>query len=270
MALEPGTPASAAGAAARPTILLVDDQESIRAAVQKRLETDGFSVITCADGASALLAVGMQQPALVILDVGLPDIDGFELLRALRRTSDVPVVMLTARDEELDRVLGLELGADDYVPKPFSARELSARVRSVLRRARGGSMAGGGAAAGGVAPAATAPEPAAARPDDGERIAYDGLVVDITAREVVRRGKLVETTRREFDVLATLVAAPRRVFSREQLLRAAWDSSSDWQLPSTVTEHIRRLRLKLEDDPEQPQLIQTVRGVGYRFVPPGG
>lgn len=240
-------------------------------AVQKRLETDGFAVEACSDGASALLAVGTLKPDLVILDVGLPDLDGFELLRAIRRTSDLPVVMLTARDEELDRVLGLELGADDYVPKPFSARELSARVRSVLRRtAKGAATSGVAVSATAVAgdqagPAAT-PSPAT----EGERIVYDGLVVDLAAREVSRRGTVVETTRREFDVLAALVAAPRRVFSREQLLRAAWDSSSDWQLPSTVTEHVRRLRLKLEDDPDRPVLIQTVRGVGYRFVPPGG
>lgn len=250
-------------------------------AVQKRLETDGFAVEVRADGASALLAVGTVRPDLVILDVGLPDIDGFELLRAIRRTSDLPVVMLTARDEELDRVLGLELGADDYVPKPFSARELSARVRSVLRRtakgAAGGTSsasagapdAGAGSAAVAVSPAANA-SAVASPATAGERIAYDGLIVDLAAREVIRNGSVVETTRREFDVLAALVAAPRRVFSREQLLRAAWDSSSDWQLPSTVTEHVRRLRLKLEADPDRPVLIQTVRGVGYRFVPPGG
>lgn len=262
----------------RQTILLVDDQEAIRMAVQKRLETDGFAVEVRSDGASALLAVGTVRPDLVILDVGLPDIDGFELLRAIRRTSDLPVVMLTARDEELDRVLGLELGADDYVPKPFSARELSARVRSVLRRTAKGAAANGAPAGGvdasagtaavgsGAAGTAATASPATA----GERIAYDGLIVDLAAREVIRNGGVVETTRREFDVLAALVAAPRRVFSREQLLRAAWDSSSDWQLPSTVTEHVRRLRLKLEADPDRPVLIQTVRGVGYRFVPPGG
>ncbi len=244
-------------------------------AVQKRLELDGFAVEARSDGASALLAVGTIRPDLVILDVGLPDIDGFELLRAIRRTSDLPVVMLTARDEELDRVLGLELGADDYVPKPFSARELSARVRSVLRRTAKSAATAGAAA--GAAPATTAAPPvtaAAVVPPSpataGERIAFDGLVVDLASREVLRDGQVVETTRREFDVLAALVAAPRRVFSREQLLRAAWDSSSDWQLPSTVTEHVRRLRLKLEVDPDHPALIQTVRGVGYRFVPPGG
>jgi len=230
-------------------------------AVQKRLELDGFSVALCENGTAALATLDAQPPDLVILDVGLPDMDGFELLRAIRRTSDVPVVMLTARDEELDKVLGLELGADDYVPKPFSARELSARVRSVLRRTgRAAPVALGGASP------APAEAPAAA---DGERITFGDLVVDMAAREVRRDGRVVDTTRREFDVLAVLVAAPRRVFSREQLLRAAWDSSSDWQLPSTVTEHVRRLRIKLEADPDRPQLIQTVRGIGYRFVPPG-
>lgn len=224
-------------------------------AVQKRLELDGFIVLLREDGASALAAIEADPPDLVILDVGLPDMDGFELLRAIRRGSEVPVVMLTARDEELDKVLGLELGADDYVPKPFSARELSARVRSVLRRS-----------ARAATPAAVVEEPATAL---GDRVVHGDLVVDFAAREVRRGSRLVETTRREFDVLAALVAAPRRVFSREQLLRAAWDSSSDWQLPSTVTEHVRRLRIKLEDDADQPQLIQTVRGVGYRFVPPG-
>jgi len=252
----PGTDDGPAARPARQTILLVDDQEAIRMAVQKRLELDGFIVLLHEDGAGALAAIEADPPDLVILDVGLPDMDGFELLRAIRRGSEVPVVMLTARDEELDKVLGLELGADDYVPKPFSARELSARVRSVLRRS----------ARVATPVAAVVEEPAAA---PGDRVVHGDLVVDLAAREVRRGSRLVETTRREFDVLAALVAAPRRVFSREQLLRAAWDSSSDWQLPSTVTEHVRRLRIKLEDDADQPQLIQTVRGVGYRFVPPG-
>jgi DNA-binding response OmpR family regulator len=244
------------------TVLVVDDQETIVATVRAALEREGFDVDVCGDGPSALRRVRDEPPALVILDVGLPGMDGLEVLREIRRGADLPVVMLTARDDEFDRVLGLELGADDYVPKPFSPRELVARVKSVLRRS--GSA---------VPPATTAAPPGASFADDvwtSMRIEHGGLVVDLANREVLLRGELVETTRREFDLLAMLASSPRQVFSREQLLRSVWDSSSDWQAPATVTEHVRRLRQKLESDPTRPSMLLTVRGVGYRFVPPRG
>jgi len=177
----------------------------------------------------------------VVLDAMLPKLDGFDVLTQLRKKTDVPVILLTARTDEVDRVLGLELGADDYVVKPFSPRELAARVRSVLRRAR--------------------PLPSHRGLDFG-RIAIDGAT-----REVTKDDQVIELTPKEFDLLAFLAGSPRQVFSRSQLLEHVWDSSSDYQDPSTVTVHVRRLRRKLEDDPEQPAWLQTVWGVGYRFEP---
>ena len=240
-------------------ILVVDDQESIRLTVGAALERDGFDVDYCEDGARAIERITADPPALVVLDIGLPGADGMTVLRELRRSSDLPVIMLTARDEEFDRVLGLELGADDYVAKPFSARELVARVKSVLRRT--GSPVVDGASVSSTGPAGLEAE-------ESQRFDYGDLQIDLMSREVWMRGAAIETTRREFDLLVMLSGSPRRVFSREQLLRGVWDSSSDWQAPSTVTEHIRRLRQKLEWNPERPVLITTVRGVGYRFIPP--
>ena len=172
----------------------------------------------------------------------LPKLDGFSVLTEVRKAADVPVILLTARTEETDRVLGLELGADDYVVKPFSPRELAARVRSVLRRAR---------------PASTP-----------SQLEFDGLTIDGVSREV-RLGDddPVELTPKEFDLLAFLAASPRQVFSRGQLLEQVWDSSPDYQDPSTVTVHVRRLRQKIEADPDAPRWITTVWGVGYRFEP---
>ncbi len=180
----------------------------------------------------------------------LPGRDGLDILGDLRRTSDVPVILLTARGEEADRVVGLKLGADDYVVKPFSAAELSARVQSVLRRSQ---------------PAAAPASSPAAR--GGRSLAFDGLQIDLDTREVSVKGEAVEITAREFDLLAFLAASPRQVFSRQQLLEQVWDSSSDWQSDATVTEHVRRLRRKIEDDPDQPRWVTTARGVGYRFEP---
>jgi DNA-binding response OmpR family regulator len=243
------------GAAARGArILVVEDQPAVRATVRAALERAGYAVAECADGATAIVEVSRTGPDLVILDVGLPDMDGMDVLREIRRGSDLPVLVLTARGDEFDRVLGLELGADDYVVKPFSARELAARVRTILRRS-----AGSGAS---VRPASG---PDAAGLERDIRVIGD-LEIDRTAREVRRAGRAIETTRREFDLLVVLSASPGRVFTREQLLRAVWESSSDWQLPSTVTEHVRRLRLKIEDDPDRPRIVLTVRGVGYRFA----
>jgi DNA-binding response OmpR family regulator len=222
-------------------VLVVDDEPMVREVVAAYLAREGFAVDEAGDGERALELIGQTHPDLVVLDVMLPKLDGFSVLSKLRRIADVPVILLTARTEEPDRVLGLELGADDYVVKPFSPRELAARVRSVLRRARG----------------TAAPS----------RLEFDGLSIDGNTREVVVDGELVELTPKEFDLIAFLAASPRQVFSRGQLLEQVWDSSADYQDPSTVTVHVRRLRQKIEADPDQPRWITTVWGVGYRFEP---
>jgi DNA-binding response OmpR family regulator len=223
-------------------ILVVDDEPMVREVVVAYLEREGFSVDEATTGAAALKRIGESPPDLVVLDVMLPELDGFSVLTELRRSGDIPVILLTARTEETDRVLGLELGADDYVVKPFSPRELVARVRSVLRRAA----------------------PPTASPEIRD---FDGLVIDEQAREVSIDGNPIEMTPKEFDLIAFLARSPRQVFSRGQLLEQVWDSSADWQDPSTVTVHVRRLRRKMEKDPEQPRWITTVWGVGYRFEP---
>ena len=221
------------------------------------LEREGFLVDAVADGTAAVAALASGVYALVTLDVGLPGTDGLTLLRGIRRTSDLPVIMLTGRDEEIDRIVGLEIGADDYLTKPFSGRELVARVRAVLRRTERGGLGAFGAA-----------EPSAAASDGSrDRLLFGDLEIDLGAREVMVAGRRIDTTRREFDLLALMAASPRQVFSREQLLRAVWGSSGDWQSPSTVTEHVRRLRVKLEVDARRPRWVETARGVGYRFVP---
>lgn len=201
----------------------------------------GYEVECVGDGDRAVAAVRRDPPQLVVLDVMLPGRDGLSVLRELRRSGTVPVILLTARSDEVDRISGLEFGADDYVVKPFSPRELVARVRSVLRR---------------MAPEA-----------DGMPLEFDGLRIDPATREVQVDGRPVELTRREFDLLHFMATEPRRVFNRAQLLEHVWDSSSQWQDPSTVTVHIRRLRAKLERDPEEPRWIRTVWGIGYRFEP---
>jgi DNA-binding response OmpR family regulator len=223
-------------------VLVVDDEPMVREVVVAYLEREGFTVSEAADGPTALDLIGTTRPDLVVLDVMLPKLDGFSVLTEVRKAADVPVILLTARTEETDRVLGLELGADDYVVKPFSPRELAARVRSVLRRAR---------------PTSTP-----------SRLEFDGLTIDGVSREV-RLGDAdpVELTPKEFDLLAFLAASPRQVFSRGQLLEQVWDSSPEYQDPSTVTVHVRRLRQKIEADPDAPRWITTVWGVGYRFEP---
>jgi DNA-binding response OmpR family regulator len=225
-------------------VLVVDDEPMVREVVVAYLEREGFQVDEAATGLRALEQISDAAPDLVVLDVMLPEVDGFSVLTELRRSGNIPVILLTARTEEPDRVLGLELGADDYVVKPFSPRELAARVRSVLRRS---SQAG----------VARTPE----------ILEFDGLVIDEQAREVVVAGSPVEMTPKEFDLVAFLAHSPRQVFSRGQLLEQVWDSSADWQDPSTVTVHVRRLRRKIEQDPENPRWITTVWGVGYRFEP---
>lgn len=224
-------------------VLVVDDEPTVREVVVGYLRRDGHEVSEAADGPSALALLEAEDFDLVVLDMMLPGVNGLDILRRIRSTGDMPVIMLTARAEESDRVAGLELGADDYVVKPFSPRELAARVNGVLRRA---------------APKA---------PVTTDRLEFDGLVVDHRAREVTLAGELVELTPKEFDVLAHLAGAPRQVFSRADLLRDVWQSSPEWQDPATVTVHVRRIRNKIEADPEHPRWITTVWGVGYRFEP---
>ncbi len=223
-------------------VLVVDDEPMVREVVTAYLERDGFRVAEAADGRRALERIADEAPDLVILDVMLPEIDGLSVLARLRDAGDTPVILLTARAEEADRIVGLELGADDYVVKPFSPRELVARVRSVLRRSH-------------VPAVADAP------------LDFGDLVIDGRAREVTARGELVTLTPKEFDLLSFLAASPRQVFSRGQLLDHVWDSSAEYQDPSTVTVHVRRLRQKIELDPDAPRWITTVWGVGYRFEP---
>jgi DNA-binding response OmpR family regulator len=222
-------------------VLVVDDEPMVREVVARYLEREGFRVDAAGDGREARELIDRSPPDLIVLDLMLPEVGGLDILTELRRRSDLPVILLTARGEEPDRVVGLELGADDYLVKPFSPRELVARVRSVLRR--------------------SAPRPARSR------VEFDGLVIDPTTREVWVGDRAVELTPKEFDLLAFLAASPRQVFSRTQLLSQVWDSSPDWQDPSTVTVHVGRLRQKLEADPHNPRWVATVWGVGYRFEP---
>lgn len=225
---------------------MVDDEPTVRDVVAQYLRRDGHEVVEAADGAEALVLLEQDPPDLVVLDQMLPGVGGLEVLRRLRSTSDVPVIILTALAEEGDRIAGLENGADDYVVKPFSPRELAARVNGVLRRT--GTRTG-------------------TRIGDRPVLEFDGLRIDRTAREVRLGDRLVETTPKEFDLLAFLAGSPRTVFSRADLLREVWQSSPDWQDPATVTVHVRRIRNKIEQDPEHPRWIATVWGVGYRFEP---
>jgi DNA-binding response OmpR family regulator len=225
-------------------VLVAEDDVDLQGFLRETLEAEGMIVQTAADGAGALLAVGADPPDIVLLDLDLPDLDGLDVLSAVRRRGELPVIVLTGRRLEQDRVAGLERGADDYVLKPFSARELIARIRTVLRRADHGTVDA----------------------DVADVLTHEGLVIDRSAREVTVDGRKVELTKREFDLLAFLAAHPRRVFSRQELLSEVWGSSEDWQVPATVTEHVRRVRLKLETDPTNPKWIHNVRGVGYRFA----
>jgi DNA-binding response OmpR family regulator len=221
------------------TVLVVDDEPIVREVVVSYLERAGYRTLEAADGERARTLVEEASPSLVVLDVMLPRIDGLELCRWIRSRSDLPIILLTARGEEADRIVGLELGADDYVTKPFSPRELAARVRTVLRRT-------------------TAPGPVE------EQIEFGDVVVDATSREVTKAGELQTLTAREFELLWFLASHPRRVFSRQQLMDRVWGYSSAVDT-GTVTVHIRRLREKIEDDPSKPSHLETVWGVGYRF-----
>ncbi|MEV0649022.1 response regulator transcription factor [Phytomonospora sp. NPDC050363] len=229
-------------AAEAPHVLVVDDDPTVSDVVRRYLEHAGFRVTLAADGVAGLRAFREGAPDLVVLDLMLPGVDGIEVCRVLRSTSDVPVVMLTALGEEADRILGLRVGADDYVTKPFSPRELVLRVQSVLRR---------------VAPAGRAAA--------SEVLADGGLVVDAGARTATLDGAALALTVREFDLLAHLLRHPGRAFRRAELLEEVWGWNFGDQ--STVTVHVRRLREKVEADPADPRRIRTVWGVGYRFEP---
>jgi two-component system, OmpR family, phosphate regulon response regulator PhoB len=223
------------------TVLVVDDEPIVRDVVVRYLKREGYRTLEAADGDQARELLEHASPSLVVLDLMLPGTDGLSLCRWIRSRSDLPVIMLTARGEETDRIVGLEIGADDYVTKPFSPRELAARVRTVLRRA---------------AP----PLPAT------QTLSFDGLEIDAATRELIKEGELVRLTAKEFDLLWFLASNPRQVFSRGQLMDCIWgyDAAVD---TGTVTVHIRRLRKKIEDDPARPRFLETVWGIGYRFSP---
>ena len=227
-------------------ILVVDDEASVVEVVALYLKREGFTVRVARDGRSALDAMREQLPALVVLDLMLPEVDGLEIMRRLRNdnSSDVPVIMLTARRQETDRIYGLELGADDYVTKPFSPAELVSRVKAVLRRARGGRDS-----------------------EKGERpLNFKELSINPKTRIVTVRGQTIDLTATEFNLLWFMVSHPRQVFKRDQLLENVW-GFSEYVDPSTVTVHIRRLREKIEIDPSDPIHLLTVWGVGYKFDP---
>ena len=225
-------------------VLVVDDDPALSEVVGRYLRRDGFEVDYAADGPAGLAKALDTLPDLIVLDLMLPGLDGLEVCRRLRLVAPIPVVMLTALGEENDRIAGLEIGADDYVTKPFSPRELSARVKAVLRRA----------AAGSVTPSTSA-----------RRLAGAGCEVDLVAHQVRRDGELVALTTKEFDLLVHFMTNPGRAYRREELLEAVWG----WRFgdTSTVTVHLRRLREKIEADASAPRHLLTVRGVGYRFQP---
>lgn len=222
-------------------IVVVESDVEMRRTVQEALERDGYRVTGVGEGESLLAIVSGHHPDLVILALMLPDIQGLEVIRLLQDHGRIPCIVISWKGSDTDRVVGLELGADDYLAKPFSMRELLARVHAVLRRA----------------------EPQTAC----ETLQFDGITIDLTTRDVVIADRMVDLTALEFDLLAFLAASPRQVFSREVLLDRVWGSSGDWQTTGTVSEHIHRLRRKIEPDPSRPRWIQTRRGAGYRFVP---
>ncbi|MGR3933978.1 response regulator transcription factor [Streptomyces sp. BRA346] len=240
-------------------VLVVDDDPTVAEVVAGYLTRAGFAVDRAADGPGALARADAQWPDLVVLDLMLPGMDGLDVCRALRGKGPVPVIMLTARGDEDDRILGLEIGADDYVTKPFSPRELVLRVESVLRRSRTGPRT-----------TATSAAPAGARGSGAERpdtvLRRAGITLDPMARRATRDGRELALTLREFDLLAFLLRHPGVACTREELMRDVW--GWDFGDLSTVTVHVRRLRGKIEDDPAAPRLIQTVWGVGYRFDEP--
>ena len=227
-----------------PSVLVVDDDEGVRSFLRPRLEAGNLLVTEAASGEDAL-RIADNSFDLVILDIGLPGIDGFSVVRALRERFRFPIIVVSGSAAEADRVLALEIGADDYVVKPFLPRELVARVHAQLRRA------------------AQSVETPVAR----EQLGFDGLVLDGRAMEARLHGAVLPLTNKEFDLLLFLASSPRQVFTRDQLLRQVWQTEPGWQDPSTVTEHVHRIRRHIEVDPAHPVRLVTVRSVGYRFDP---
>jgi len=221
-------------------ILVVDDDTPTRTMLRRLLTTEGYAVDEASDGPTALQKVAARAPDLLLLDVMMPGQDGLDVLAELRRTSDVPVILLTAKGDEADRVLGFRFGADDYVVKPFSTAELASRIAAVLRRT-------------GVAQPST-------------QLDFDGLAINLASREVTVSGRPVDLPAREYEVLAFLASSPRQTFSRDQLIDRLWPNTARPN-EGTVTEHVGRLRRRIEDDPERPRWVRTVRGIGYRFEP---
>jgi DNA-binding response OmpR family regulator len=225
------------------TVLVVDDKKEIRVMVQAYLEQEGFRVVTAADGQEALFVARREKPDLVILDLMMPKMGGYEFLNAYKRQSETPIIILTAKLEESDKVLGLELGADDFVTKPFSMRELTARVRAVLRRA-------------------------AREPSGSEVLRVAEVSLDKASRQVKVGDRLVDLTPSEFDLLAIFLSAPGRAFTRAELLdRLQGDSFEGYE--RTIDVHIRNLRTKIEPNPSEPRYVETIYGVGYRFAAEG-
>jgi DNA-binding response OmpR family regulator len=233
---------TAANAEGSARILLVDDEQSIQTLLAYPLRKDGYEVVSALDGRAALDRFAEQRFDLVVLDIMLPKLDGIEVCRRLRSRSQVPIIMLTAKDDEIDKVLGLEMGADDYITKPFSVREFRSRVRAALRRS----------------------EMLRGRPGGEEPIVAGDLRIDFERRAVTVRDEEVRLTYVEFEILSTLAGAPGHVMSREMLLEQVWGDSA-YRDPRTIDVHIRHLREKIESDPREPEYLFTVRGVGYRF-----
>jgi len=222
-------------------VLVIDDDAHIRTLVTRLLTSEGYEALNASSADEGQAILEREQPDLVLLDVMMPQTDGIDLLSEIRATSAIPVIMLTGLGDEADRILGLRAGADDYVVKPFSPGELTARIESVLRRSK--------------------------PPEATDVLRFDDLEINCTTRDVLVRSEPVVLTAKEFDLLLFLARSPRQVFDRDQLLKQVWSSSTDWQDPATVTEHVRRIRRKIEVDPEKPRWVATVRGIGYRFEP---
>lgn len=222
-------------------VTVVDHDLEMRRLIADTLEEDGYRVTALADGEALLAMLPERPPDLVILALSLPGIQGLEVLRRLQDRGRIPTIVVSSKGSETDRIVGLEMGADDYLAKPFSPRELVARTHAVLRRSDNDFPC--------------------------ETFEYNGFRMDLTCRDVFVDDELVDLTSLEFDLLAFLAGSPRQVFSRETLLDRVWGSSSEWQTAATVSEHIHRLRRKIEPDPAHPQRIETLRGAGYRFVP---
>ncbi|GAA4689159.1 response regulator transcription factor [Nocardioides nanhaiensis] len=249
--------------------LVVEDDEDVRELIGFALTSQGFEVCSVDSGQAAIDLVCSLDPDLVTLDLGLPGIDGIETCRRIREVTDAYVVMITGRDDEIDRLIGLETGADDYLSKPFNVRELRARVNAMFRRPRRVAEAAPRVVARPTAEVAAPADPAgtAPSPSDHEVLRHHGLVVDVDAREATRDGETLPLTRLEFDLLAQLMRSPARVWSRESLLRAVWDT--EWSTDTHLVEvHVGNLRRKLGTSPSGGGYLRTVRGVGYRMETP--